>query len=344
MAARRGAVSLSAGGWGDAGLRSGGRGPLAGFAFAGVREPVGWLGALAVDPERQGRDVGMALGRAIDAFFQEAPGCDTAVVEAYETNRGRSTSTTGWGSWSPGVNDLCGTPRGEAPVFPLEDRAEDGVTRAVTPLAEADLPFLYALDDSYYGGWREQDLIYWFGQGPDLARLLRVDGQPVGYCLVDRATGRLGPAAAPTLPDFLYLLDDVLRGCRTARRPRPIRPSCASANPDAAVLAALAARNLHLAPTLRNVRMEKVYRRPLRQLAGYYVSARPEKVSDEWAVRRIVATSACVHSQITLSASPPLAAKYQPGGRNGLLCGDPPTPDDRGTTAQLSRGTHGREE
>src|SRR3954447_19892037 len=60
-----------------------GAGVVAGFAFAGVGEPVGWLGALAVDPAQQGRGVGMALGRAIDAFFQESPGCDTAVLEAY---------------------------------------------------------------------------------------------------------------------------------------------------------------------------------------------------------------------------------------------------------------------
>src|SRR5262249_24903426 len=114
-------------------------------------------------------------------------------------------------------------------------------------------------------------------QGPELARLLRVEGQPAGYCLVERATGRLGPAAAPTLPDFLRLLHDVLRAMPQGLDAPPYAAYLRIANPDAVVLAALAARNLHLVHALRNVRMEKVYRRPLRQLAGYYVSARPEK-------------------------------------------------------------------
>src|SRR5215218_3443305 len=161
-------------------------GAVAGFAFAGVREPVGWAGALAVDPARQGRGVGTALGRAVDAFFRESAGCDTALVETYETNRRAIDLYDRLGFVVTGVNDLCGTPRGEAPVIPPGDRGEAGTAREVAPLTEEDLPFLYALDDSYYGGWREQDLIYWLGQGPDLARLLRVDGQPAGYCLVER--------------------------------------------------------------------------------------------------------------------------------------------------------------
>jgi GNAT superfamily N-acetyltransferase len=259
------------------GLVAEGAGTLAGFALVGVREPVGWLGALAVDPAWQGRGIGMALGRAADTFFRESDGCDTAVLEAYETNRRAIDIYDRLGFVVTGANDLCGTPRGEAPIVPDGEDAEARVAREVVPLTEADLPFLYALDDSYYGGWREQDLIYWLGQGPDLARLLRVDGQPVGYCLVERATGRLGPAAAPTLSDFLCLLDDVLRAMPHGPEAPPYAASLRIANPDAAVLGALAGRNLHPVPALRNVRMEKVYRRPLRQLPGYYVSARPEK-------------------------------------------------------------------
>jgi GNAT superfamily N-acetyltransferase len=252
-------------------------GVVAGFAFAGLREPVGWLGAVAVDPAQQGRGVGMALCRAADTFFRESDSCDTAVLEVYETNRRAIGIYDRLGFVVTGVNDLCGTPRGEAPTIPAGDDADDGETREVTPLTEADLPFLYALDDAYYGGWRETDLLYWLGQGPDLARLLRVDGQPAGYCLVERATGRLGPVAAPTLPDFLALLDDVLRALPHGPEAPPYAAHLRIANPDATVLAALAARNLHPVPTRRNVRMEKVYRRPLRQLAGYYASARPEK-------------------------------------------------------------------
>jgi hypothetical protein len=200
-----------------------------------------------------------------------------AILEALIENRRAIDLYDRLGFVVTGVNDLCGTPRGEAPVVPAADDAGGNMTRAVTPFAEGEFPFLCALDDAYYGGWREQDLAYWLGQGADYARLLRIDGQPAGYCLVEAATGRLGPAAAPTLPDFLALLDDVLRALPHG----PGAPDHAAwlriADPDEAALAALAARNLHRVPALRNVRMEKVYRRPLRQLAGIYVSARPEK-------------------------------------------------------------------
>lgn len=252
-------------------------GRAVGFAFVGLRGPVGWLGALAVDPGHQGRGVGAALGRAADAHFRTSGGCDTAILEAYETNRRAIALYDRLGFVVTGVNDLCGTPRGEAPTLPAAGGPGDGVAREVAPLTEDDLPFLATLDDAYYGGWREQDLLYWLGQGPDLARLLWIDGQPAGYCLVERATGRIAPAAAPTLPDFLALLDAVLGALPAGPDAPPYAAHLRIADPDAATLTALAARNLHPVPTLRNVRMEKVYRRPLRRLAGVYASARPEK-------------------------------------------------------------------
>lgn len=252
-----------------------------GFAFAGIREPVGWLGALAVAPAHQGRGAGMALCRAADTYFREDVRCDTAILEAYLENRRAIDLYDRLGFVVTGVADLCGTPAGEAPVIPTTDAAgdvaEDGVVRTVTRLTEDDLAFLAPLDDSYYGGWRDRDLLFWLSEGFDAARLLRVDGQPAGYCLVEAATGRLGPAAAPTLPDFLALLDAVLEAMPSGGGAPTYAASLRIVNPDPAVLAALAARNLHLVPTLRNVRMEKVYRRPLRQMSGYYVSARPEK-------------------------------------------------------------------
>lgn len=251
-------------------------GAVAGFAFAGVREPVGWLGALAVEPGQQGRGVGRALCHAADTFFREADGCDTAILEAHVENRRAIDLYDRLGFVVTGVNDLCGTPRGEAPVVPTEHE-DYGVAREVAPLTAEALPVLAALDDGYYGGWREQDLLYWLGQGPDLARLLRVDGEPVGYCLVERATGRLGPAAAPTLADLLTILDAILPALPHGEGAPPYAASLRLADPDEAALAALAARNLHPVPALRNVRMEKIYRRPLRRLAGRYASARPEK-------------------------------------------------------------------
>ena len=250
-----------------------------GFAFAGIREPVGWLGALAVDPEQQGRGAGMALCRAADTYFREDERCDTAILEAYLENRRAIDLYDRLGFVVTGVADLCGTPAGEAPIIPaaaITVVGEDEV-RAVSRLTEADLTFLAPLDDSYYGGWRDRDLFFWLSEGFEAARLLRVDGQPAGYCLVEAATGRLGPAAAPTLPDFLALIDDVLLAMPSGEGAPTYAASLRIVNPDPAVLAALAARNLHLVPALRNVRMEKVYRRPLRQMRGYYVSARPEK-------------------------------------------------------------------
>jgi len=250
-----------------------------GFAFVGIREPVGWLGALAVDPAQQGRGAGQVLCRAADTYFREDGRCDTAILEAYVENRRAIDLYDRLGFVVTGVADLCGTPAGEAPVIPAADVTvigEDEV-RAVTRLTEADLTFLAPLDDSYYGGWRDRDLLFWLSEGFEAARLLRVDGQPVGYCLVEAATGRLGPAAAPTLPDFLALLDDVLLAMPSGEGAPTHAVSLRIVNPDPEVLAALAARNLHRVPALRNVRMEKVYRRPLRQMSGYYVSARPEK-------------------------------------------------------------------
>ena len=92
----------------------------------------------------------------------------------------------------------------------------------------------------------------------------------------DIASWRPRPVA-PTLPDFLALLDDVLLAMPSGEGAPTHAVSLRIVNPDPEVLAALAARNLHRVPALRNVRMEKVYRRSLRQMSGYYVSARPEK-------------------------------------------------------------------
>jgi hypothetical protein len=139
------------------------------------------------------------------------------------------------------------------------------------------LPFLTTLDDSYYGGWRERDLFLWLSEGFAAARLLRIEGQPVGYCLAEEATGRIGPAAAPTLPDLLSLLDATLAALPGMPTDAPYAPFLRLVNPDAEALAALAARNLPPIPALRNLRMEKVYRRPLRQMYGLYISARPLK-------------------------------------------------------------------
>ena len=250
-----------------------------GFAFAGIREPVGWLGAVAVDPAHQGQGAGMALCRAADMYFREDARCDTAILEVSVENRRAIDLYDRLGFVVTGVADLCGTPAGEAPVIPTAAAAvdESGEVRTIARLTEADLTFLAPLDDSYYGGWRDRDLLFWLSQGFEAARMLRVDGQPAGYCLVEAATGRLGPAAAPTLPDFLALLDAVLAAMPSGEGAPTYAASLRIVNPDPAVLAALAARNLHLVPALHNVRMEKVYRRPLRQMSGYYVSARSEK-------------------------------------------------------------------
>jgi GNAT superfamily N-acetyltransferase len=250
-----------------------------GFAFAGIREPVGWLGSLAVDPAHQGCGVGMALCSAADTYFREDARCDTAILEAYVENRRAIDLYDRLGFVVTGVADFCGTPVGEAPMIPAATITVvgAGAVRTVSRLTEADLSFLAPLDDSYYGGWRDRDLLFWLSEGFEAARLLRVDGQLVGYCLVEAATGRLGPAAAPTLPDFLALLDDVLLAMPSGEGTPTRAVSLRIVNPDPAVLTALAARNLHLVPDLRNVRMEKVYRRPLRQMSGYYVSARPKK-------------------------------------------------------------------
>ena len=121
------------------------------------------------------------------------------------------------------------------------------------------------------------DLLYWLGAGLDRARLLRRGDEPVGYCLVENATGRLGPAAAPNLTDFLALLDAILplmpHGDGAPRYAVNLRV----VDPTPATVAALAMRGLVVAPERRNVRMEKVYRRPARRMSGIYVSARPEK-------------------------------------------------------------------
>ncbi len=254
---------------------------VGGFAFMGLREPIGWLGPVAVDPARAGRGLGTALVREADRFFREEERCDVALLEAYVDNRRAIDLYDRNGFVVTSIVELFGTPEGAAPLVPppAPDEAATGDDAApwITPLTEDDLPFLAALDDSYYGGWREDDLLYWLGAGLDRARLLRRGDEPVGYCLVENATGRLGPAAAATLPDFLALLDAIL----------PTMPHGAGApihavnlrlvDPTPAAVAALAARGLVLVPARRNVHMEKVYRRPTRRMAGVYVSARPEK-------------------------------------------------------------------
>ncbi len=93
---------------------------------------------------------------------------------------------------------------------------------------------------------------------------------------MEEATGRIGPVAAPTLDGFLALIDDVL-ATDALRAGGHDHVSLRVADPDAATLDALAARNLLPVPALRTVRMEKVYRRPIRRLSGYYVSGHPEK-------------------------------------------------------------------
>ena len=247
---------------------------VAGFAFAGVREPVGWLGAVATDPVYRRRGIGGALCAAADAWLRADPRCDAAILEALPGNVSAIGIYTRLGFVATGEAPLCGLPRGELPSPPPP--AASSATHEVTPLGAGDWQTLLALDDAYWGGWREQDLLYWLSEGPELARLLRIDGQPRGYCLVERANGRIGPLAAPSLAGFLALLDDVLRSdaLRVGTSPYvSLRP----VDPDAATLAALAARSLHPVPELRHVRMEKVYRRPLRRQHGFYVSARPEK-------------------------------------------------------------------
>ena len=62
-------------------------GAVGGFAFMGLREPVGWLGPVAVDPAHAGRGLGAALVHEADRFFREDERCDSAILEAYEWNR-----------------------------------------------------------------------------------------------------------------------------------------------------------------------------------------------------------------------------------------------------------------
>lgn len=253
-------------------------GAVGGFAFMGLREPVGWLGPVAVDPAHAGRGLGTALVREADRFFREEARCDAALLEAYEWNRRAIALYDRMGFVVTGVAELFGTPEGAAPTVPSPAPDDpDDTGRWITPLTEADLPFLVALDDSYYGGWREDDLLYWLGAGLDRARLLRRGDEPVGYCLVEDATGRLGPAAAPTLPDFLALLDAILPTMPHGAGAPPHAVNLRLVDPTPATVAALAARGLALAHARRNVRMEKVYRRPARRMGGIYVSARPEK-------------------------------------------------------------------
>jgi len=255
-------------------------GAVGGFAFMGLREPVGWLGPVAVDPARGRRGLGTALVREADRFFREEERCDAALLEAYEWNRRAIELYDRAGFVVTSVAELFGTPEGTAPLVPHpapDDDANGDDARWITPITEDDLPFLAALDDSYYGGWREDDLLYWLGAGLDRARLLRRGDEPVGYCLVEDATGRLGPAAAPSLPDFLALLDAILptmpHGAGAPTRAVNLR----LVDPTPTAVAALAARGLIRVPARRNVRMEKVYRRPARRMGGIYVSARPEK-------------------------------------------------------------------
>ncbi len=249
-------------------------GEVAGFAFAGLREPVGWIGAVAVAPAHRRQGVGTALVAAADAALRADPLCDAAILEARHDNAPALALYSRLGFVVTGEGVLCGTPRGAGPIPSPRPAPPEG--HAVAPLAWADFQFLYALDAEYYGGWRDQDLRYWLTEGPDLARLLRVGGQPAGYCLVERAAGRLGPVAAPTLDGFLALIDDVLAS--DALRAGDLdHVSLRLLDPDPAILAALAARNLRPVPALRNLRLEKVYRRPARRLRGYYASARSEK-------------------------------------------------------------------
>ncbi len=255
-------------------------GAVGGFAFMGLREPVGWLGPVAVAPARAGRGLGTALVREADRFFREEERCDAAILEAHADNRRAIELYDRAGFVVTSVAELFGTPEGTAPLVPHpapDDDANGDDARWITPITEDDLPFLAALDDSYYGGWREDDLLYWLGAGLDRARLLRRSDEPVGYCLVEDATGRLGPAAAPSLPDFLALLDAILptmpHGAGAPTRAVNLR----LVDPTPTAVAALAARGLIRVPARRNVRMEKVYRRPARRMGGIYVSARPEK-------------------------------------------------------------------
>lgn len=247
-------------------------GEVAGFAFAGVREPVGWLGAVAVAPEQQGHGVGTAVCAAADAFLRAQ--CDSAILEASPANAPAIAMYQRLGFVVTGETACCSRDRETAsPTVPPGARPAG---YEVAPVTATAWPALCALDDTYYGGWREQDLLYWLSEGQEFARILWIDGQPSGYCLFEQATGRFGPAAAPTPAGFLALLDDVLAS--VLDRELPARYLWLRlVDPDAAALAGLAARNLQVAPDRRQVRMEKVYRRPARRLQGYYLSARPEK-------------------------------------------------------------------
>lgn len=249
---------------------------IVGFAFAGVREPLGWIGALAVDPAFQRQSIGLTLVTAADTILRDDPRCDAAILEARRDNAPALALYSRLGFVVTGESVLCGTPRHQPPTPPAPRALSPSSSRTIAPLTWDDFDFLYALDAEYYGGWRDQDLRYWLHEGPDLARLLRDDDQPTGYCLVEPATGRLGPLAAPTLDGFLALLDAAIAA-------EPLASGALehvflrAVDPDPALLAALAARNLRPVPHLLNVRMEKVYRRPARRLPGHYASARPEK-------------------------------------------------------------------